>query len=587
MSDIELEISGMTCASCANRIERKLNKLDGVVATVNYATEKAKVTFPDTIATEDLVCDRGAGRLQRARAERGGRPGSRCRRPDAVARQRLLDLDRADRARGRDGDDHAAPGHQLAVALAHAGRAGRGVGRLAVPPCRLGQPPPRHLDDGHPDLARHAGGAGLVGLRAVLGHGRGAGHDPPVRAHRRTHRRRRQHLPRGGRGGHDVHPGRALLRGAVEAAGRRGPAGPARAGRQGRRGAPRRSGRPGRGAHPDRPARGGHAIRGPPRREDRDRRRHRGGRLGRRRLDAHRRVGARRGRSRRRRRRRHRQRRRPARRPRHPGRQRHPARPDGPAGRGRPERQGPGAAPGRPDLRHLRPDRDRPRRRHAGVLARHRRRLGGGVHRRRRGADHRLPLRARPGDADGADGRHRSRRAARHPDQGARGARVDPPGRHRRARQDRHRHDRPDDPGRRGRGRRARTPTTCSAWPARWRTPPSTPSPRRSRPAPAPGSASLPAVEDFANLEGLGVQGIVAGHAVLVGRPRLLADWSQHLPPELDARPSRRAGDRRHRRRRRLGRRGPRHRRRRRRGQAHVGRGDRCAARARACARCC
>ncbi|UQN15708.1 heavy metal translocating P-type ATPase [Gulosibacter sp. ACHW.36C] len=45
-SAIELEIGGMTCASCANRIERKLNKLDGVEATVNYATEKAKVTVP-------------------------------------------------------------------------------------------------------------------------------------------------------------------------------------------------------------------------------------------------------------------------------------------------------------------------------------------------------------------------------------------------------------------------------------------------------------------------------------------------------------------------------------------------------------
>jgi Cu+-exporting ATPase len=55
MSDIELEISGMTCASCANRIERRLNKLDGVVATVNYATEKAKVSFPDTLAPADLV----------------------------------------------------------------------------------------------------------------------------------------------------------------------------------------------------------------------------------------------------------------------------------------------------------------------------------------------------------------------------------------------------------------------------------------------------------------------------------------------------------------------------------------------------
>ena len=53
--DLELSISGMTCASCANRIERKLNKLDGVVATVNYATEKAKVTYPAGMSTAELV----------------------------------------------------------------------------------------------------------------------------------------------------------------------------------------------------------------------------------------------------------------------------------------------------------------------------------------------------------------------------------------------------------------------------------------------------------------------------------------------------------------------------------------------------
>ncbi|UUW92715.1 heavy metal translocating P-type ATPase [Nocardioides sp. WV_118_6] len=45
----------MTCASCANRIERKLNKLEGVTATVNYATEKAKVTYADTVTTDALV----------------------------------------------------------------------------------------------------------------------------------------------------------------------------------------------------------------------------------------------------------------------------------------------------------------------------------------------------------------------------------------------------------------------------------------------------------------------------------------------------------------------------------------------------
>ncbi len=41
---VDLAITGMTCASCAARIEKRLNKLDGVTATVNYATEKARVT---------------------------------------------------------------------------------------------------------------------------------------------------------------------------------------------------------------------------------------------------------------------------------------------------------------------------------------------------------------------------------------------------------------------------------------------------------------------------------------------------------------------------------------------------------------
>ena len=52
---IELAIGGMTCASCANRVERKLGKLDGVTAAVNYATEKATVTFPDGVAPQQLV----------------------------------------------------------------------------------------------------------------------------------------------------------------------------------------------------------------------------------------------------------------------------------------------------------------------------------------------------------------------------------------------------------------------------------------------------------------------------------------------------------------------------------------------------
>jgi Cu+-exporting ATPase len=52
---VELDIGGMTCASCASRIERKLNRLDGVSATVNLATEKALVSYCGAVTTQDLV----------------------------------------------------------------------------------------------------------------------------------------------------------------------------------------------------------------------------------------------------------------------------------------------------------------------------------------------------------------------------------------------------------------------------------------------------------------------------------------------------------------------------------------------------
>jgi Cu+-exporting ATPase len=52
---VQLQIEGMTCASCAARIEKRLNKLDGVTATVNYATEKATVDVPDDVTADDLI----------------------------------------------------------------------------------------------------------------------------------------------------------------------------------------------------------------------------------------------------------------------------------------------------------------------------------------------------------------------------------------------------------------------------------------------------------------------------------------------------------------------------------------------------
>ncbi|MFF3015292.1 heavy metal translocating P-type ATPase [Streptomyces sp. NPDC057939] len=54
-AEVELMIGGMTCASCAARIEKKLNRMDGVTATVNYATEKARVSYAGDVRVADLI----------------------------------------------------------------------------------------------------------------------------------------------------------------------------------------------------------------------------------------------------------------------------------------------------------------------------------------------------------------------------------------------------------------------------------------------------------------------------------------------------------------------------------------------------
>src|SRR6187200_311 len=52
---VDLDLTGMTCASCAARIEKRLNRLDGVTATVNFATERAAVDYDRTRAAPDQL----------------------------------------------------------------------------------------------------------------------------------------------------------------------------------------------------------------------------------------------------------------------------------------------------------------------------------------------------------------------------------------------------------------------------------------------------------------------------------------------------------------------------------------------------
>ena len=52
---VDLDIEGMTCASCASRVQQSLNRLEGVHASVNFATERARVEHPPSTSTEELV----------------------------------------------------------------------------------------------------------------------------------------------------------------------------------------------------------------------------------------------------------------------------------------------------------------------------------------------------------------------------------------------------------------------------------------------------------------------------------------------------------------------------------------------------
>ncbi|MEJ7718563.1 MAG: cation transporter [Thermoleophilaceae bacterium] len=474
---LELPIEGMTCASCANRIERQLNKLDGVEATVNYATEKAAVEFdPAHVDTQDLLGAVAATGYNAVLPHASGAAGATSAEVE---------------------DDHhlATLRHRLV-----------GAAVLSTPVLLLAMLPALQFDywqwlslqlatpvvlwAGWPfhraawQNLRHgtatmdtlisvgtlaAWGWSVVAL-FLLGAGT-PGHANGHGSRARSRGERRAHLPRGRGRRDDPHPGRPLLRGPRQAPGgaaltallELGAKDVAVLDADGRE---RRD--------PGRAARGRRPLRGAPRREGGHRRHRRGGRLGGRPVTAHRRVGTGREAARRRGRRRERERRRPARGASDEGGLGHRSGPDREARDRRSDRQGARAAPGRPRLGRLRARRDRARDGHPRLLARRRERRGLRLQRGGRGADHRLPVRARPRHAHRPARGDGPRRAARDPHQGARGARVHAPRGHRRARQDRHGDDRGDDARRRGGGGWRRPRRGASRWWARSSTPPST-----------------------------------------------------------------------------------------------------------------
>ncbi|MCV7431141.1 heavy metal translocating P-type ATPase [Mycolicibacterium bacteremicum] len=91
MSSLTLDVGGMTCASCAARIEKRLNRIDGVEASVNFATEQARVEYPDTVTPQDLV-DAVAATGYTATLPSAADPAAEIEEPDESApwRQRLL-----------------------------------------------------------------------------------------------------------------------------------------------------------------------------------------------------------------------------------------------------------------------------------------------------------------------------------------------------------------------------------------------------------------------------------------------------------------------------------------------------------------
>ena len=191
--DVELADRRHDLRLVRGRIEKKLNRIDGVTATVNYATEKARSTTADGVTTDDLIATVERPATPRRCPPPPTQAGDAATEPDAAASLRRRLLVSAAAQPCRSSLLAMVPALQfdywqwlsLALAAPVVVWGGWPFHRAA-----LDQPAARRRHDGHADLGRHAGRVRLVAVRAVPRHGRRARHDAPVRAHRRPRRRR-------------------------------------------------------------------------------------------------------------------------------------------------------------------------------------------------------------------------------------------------------------------------------------------------------------------------------------------------------------------------------------------------------------
>ena len=264
LTESTLDIEGMTCASCVNRVTKALTRVDGVVdASVNLATETAAVTYdPQAVDAAALTRRRREGRVRRdPAAPDPGRGAERAgHRPDRDAGRppRHRDRQAPSPLAGRAGDRARADGADVPAALhrhhglADAAGARRGdrravLGRPGHLPPGLGQPPAPHHQHGHAGRARHRGGLRVRRVRGALARPRravGAAAAPLLRE--RADRRRAD--PDGALAGAEGQEAHGLLAPRAGRPGSRDRAGASRCGRGRRTSRRRRRRRPRAGA---------------------------------------------------------------------------------------------------------------------------------------------------------------------------------------------------------------------------------------------------------------------------------------------------------------------------------------------------